>query len=204
MKNQAESKRSLSDIMEQLRLEDFPQQYMEKYWTEIYKGVMTAICRFNNVELVSKLNQFYLNKVKNDCRYERDETRNFSVQICKYLNEVNHPDIEFYIEYCLEYFEEDFPQFLAIIYEICRKTNFILKEICSNYLRYSGRKDREVLLENIFQHLQTLRSENSELIQILEDIKDIERKHILTCYELAKNGQTFCESCAPMCLKIKK
>lgn len=185
-------------------LEKFSEQYMKNHCSEAYKNVINAIYRFNNDKLSVKLYNFYLNKVRKECRYEKSKIGVFSFQFCRYLNEINHPDVEYYLEYCLEFFEEEFLLFLDIVYEISVETNFILKNICSDYSRYCNRIDKEILLEKFYKNIPSLMNEKLELKESLNAIIEIEKKHILNCYELAKDGKTFCENCIPMCWVLKK
>lgn len=173
--------------------------YMEQNYPETYKRFKTAIDCFECIEFREHLEIYYLMKVKNTCHYDYNYVISYTNSFCNAINEINHRDIEHYLEYCLEFHEDYFEQFLLIVYDICLKVNMVLKDICRNFIRYGGRKDRENMLEMIFSKICFFDIRECELLESIQNIIEIEKEHILNCYELAKNGETFCECCAPWC-----
>lgn len=172
--------------------------------SDSYQNVVTCIQKFENEQLRTLLLNYYLKvcrkKFKNIERCGRIER--FSSRFCECLNEINIPEIEYYIEYCLLFYEDDFYKFIHDVYLICLEFNFVLKDMCSCYYRYSVRQD----IEEIFNEMDLVRPKYKklELQQLLEYIIELEKKNFINCYELAKNEKTYCDCCISYCLQKKK
>lgn len=173
-------------------------EYMEKNYSKDYERFKKTLKRIKSDSLRIKMEEYYLYIVSEKYHYNYDSIHNITMHLCHYINEINHPDIEYYIEYCLEYYKENFQMIFYSIYCLILKTNLALRDICSNYLRYCGKNDKEKLFNDIYGN-SSWYNEEEELCQIMNAIIEIEKKHILDCYKKAKNKDTFCENCIPMC-----
>lgn len=168
--------------------------YVEEWYPNYYNLVKETINRFNE-DLRMKLEIYYLKKCTDSYGSYSSYVRSFTNSFCQSLNELNTSELEDYLEYCLEFYEQDFSRFLYEVNVICVEANRVLKEICSCYMRYGGKNDRDKILQNVY--LNT--NQNEELVKVLKNVVETEKKHILNCYEKAKNKETFCETCTPYC-----
>ena len=161
-----------------------------------YKDFVNAISRFQNEDLKLKLTNYFKNELE---EYGRDDLRErYTNDFCRLLKSINNLDIEFYLEYCLDYFEIDFMQFLRITSFVCGDVNQILKSIEENYLRYCGKGELEKTKQtignidfNIHREWSAKYDDNfdMELIDSLKSIIEIERQLIQDFYDGARNGQ---------------
>lgn len=172
---------------------DEMRSYVEKWYSNYYNCTKETLNRFND-ELRVKLENYYLKKCTDIYGSYNSYVRSFTSNFCQNLNELNTPELEDYLEYCLEFYEQDFLKFLYEISRICYEGNRILKEICSCYTQYVEKEDKDKILQNVYPTI-----ENEELEEVLNSAVETERKHILNCYEKAKNKETFCETCIPYC-----
>lgn len=164
-----------------------------------------ALQHIKSEELKLKLEEYFLNeidKLKKRCRDER--IAGYTTLVCNQINELNNPELEYYIEYALEFYDNIFELVFYMISSICKDVNFYLSQICDNYLRYSGDKDKEELMDTIFKKYENRCQENPEMQEVCDAVIAIEKQHILNCYNIAREGNTFCELCGPFCSKTVK
>jgi len=178
-------------------------KYMENHYAKNYAFFKKALERIQSKELKDKLHNYYLHIVCNKCHFVYERVVMFTQIMANTFNYINTPEIEYYIEFVLEFYEDYFELFVRQVYLICQYTDFALINLCKNPLRYCGRKDREELLTNTFSFACVYDEqlmEEKDIVASLDAIIDIEKKHILSCYEKAKHHETYCEVCGPYCL----
>lgn len=161
-----------------------------------YKEFTNVINKFKSEDLKQKLIIYFRGELE---KYGRDDLCNrYTNKFCRNLEDLNNLDIEFYLEYCLDYFEVDFEQFLSIITFICRDVNRVLKDIDINYLRYSGKGEIEKLSQTIGNIDFNIHREwsakyddllDQELIVSIKNIIEIERKQIQDFYNTNRTLQ---------------
>ena len=114
---------------------------------ECYKAVLNRINGFKSEQFRTKLSEYYIKEYRKKVRSGR--FKNYSSNFDELIKSINIPQIEYYIEYCLLFYEEDFYDFLKAVYEICIDFCIILKSICVALHNFNSIKDVEEEINNI-------------------------------------------------------
>lgn len=123
----------------------------------------------------------------------------YEIKKMKYFEFIHNADIEFYIQYVLEnYDDETFGRFFYAIYEIGLGASTAALRICQNHAWYSGRRDKERILEELFKsgHLYA-ETFDEEVKKCVEDVIEIETNYINECQKKALRYETYCDNCSP-------
>ncbi len=178
-----------------------PKEYMEKYYPNIVETFQRNLSYLKDENVREKMEEYFLNECEK-VSYDRDRVRSLKVSLVNAIQEINTPELEYDIEYLLTFFAEEFRMLFYELRCICVKTNMILRGICSCYVRYCGKGD----FEEVYQNLMTEESlkmyeyaYGSEVRQVFEDVLEIEKNLMQEGYNKAKQGETFCDTCAPWC-----
>lgn len=177
--------------MNNIKLKEYPQEYMKKIYPDTYGQVNKALIKLSSKELQTRLNDYYLKRMKYVYYYKRDYIEGYSNYFCNCINEINNPEIEYYLEYCLEFYEEYFEIFLKAIRLICIQVKYALKEINANYLRFIGEKDIEELLKRICSIVPN--TGNKDLDKCVNSIISSSKELVLKHYQQVSDGNNSSE-----------
>ena len=107
----------------------------------------------------------------------------YEIKKLKYFGFIHNADIEFYLQYVLEnYDEETFNRFYSTIYEIGLSSTSAASRICHNSSWYSGKKDKERIIEETFRNGHLLANTfEEEIRKCIENVIEIEIDYINEC-----------------------
>lgn len=177
------------------------QEYIEKNYLDTVEALKRSLCYLKDSDLRKKIEEYFYKECEK-ANYERDSVRSLKSSLTNSIKQINTPALEYDIEYLLIYFEQDFRMLFYALSSICMKVNIVLADICASYLKYCGKNDLKKVEENLFMAaILDIYEEQygSEARQVFEDVLDTEKDLIQKGYEKARQGKTFCETCAPFC-----
>lgn len=177
--------------MNNIKLKEYPQEYMKKIYPDTYGQVNKALIKLSSKELQTRLNDYYLKRVKSEYYYKKDCIESYSNYFCNCINEINNSEIEYYLEYCLEFYEEYFEIFLKAIRLICIQVKYVLKEISANHLRFNDKKDIDQLLRRITSLEPN--TGNEDLDNCVKSIINSSKEQVLKHYQLVVSGNNLSE-----------
>lgn len=117
---------------------------------------------------------------------------------------IHNADIEFYLQYVLENYDEKiFDSFFYIIYVIANSVGCTVGRICHYHNWYTGRKDKEKILEDTFMSARSFKEsfEDEEIKKCVEDVIEIETDYINECQKKAFKDEVYCDDCSAPCLE---
>lgn len=171
---------------------------------EIYEEYLEALALIKTDELREEMKNRFLKRIESyvNLYYHKDHIV-YEIGILKYFRFIHNADIEFYLQYILENYEDEtFTRFFNATYEIGLRASTAAVRICQNHAWYSGKKDKERILEETFGagHLFA-ETFDEEVKKCLEDVIEIETNYINECQKKALRYETYCDNCSPYCLK---
>ena len=100
------------------------------------------------------------------------------------------------------YEEETFNRFYYSVYEIGLSATSTASRICHNSSWYTGKKDKERIIEETFRSGHVLGNTfEEEVRKCIEDVIEIEINYINECQKKSLKGETYCDNCSPHCLE---
>lgn len=177
------------------------QGYMEQYYPDTIKNLKRSLSYLKDENLRKKIEDYFLEECEK-VHYNRDKVRSLKNALTHSIQAVNTPELEYDVEYLLTFFANDFRTLFYTLSSICIKTNMVLTQICSCYVRYCGKEDFEKVYKDLMtEEMLVLWEEayGNEVRQVFEDVLDTEKHLMQEGYQKARQGETFCEICAPFC-----
>lgn len=166
-----------------------------------YKKVYDKISEFKSETLRVKILEYYVRECKRRFKGDNGSLKNFSSHFYEYISVINTPQIEYYIEYCLLFYEKYFYKCLAAVYTLCNNFNMILEDMCEFFNRFYVLKkyEKEFDVEEKINDIIVPKVTKAEVQQLIKYIIEEEKEIVLFCYELAVDGVDFCNVCVSDC-----
>lgn len=171
---------------------------------ESYEVFLEALKLIKTDELREEMKSKFLKTIEPyvNSFYHKDHIV-YEIKKMKYFGFIHNADIEFYLQYVLEnYDEETFNRFYSTIYEIGLSSTNAASRICHNSSWYSGKKDKERIIEETFRNGHLLANTfEEEIRKCIENVIEIEIDYINECQKKSLKGETYCDNCSPICLE---
>ncbi len=171
---------------------------------ESYERYLEVLSLIRTDELREEMSKRFLKNIKPyvNSYYHKDHIVS-EIKDLEYFGFIHNADIEFYLQYVLEnYDEETFNRFYYAVYEIGLSATSAAARICQNSSWYTGKKDKERIIEETFRSGHLLGNTfEEEIRKCIEDVIEIEINYINECQKKSLKGETYCDNCLPHCLK---
>lgn len=171
---------------------------------ESYERYLEVLSLIKTDELREEMKNRFLKNIEPyvNSYYHRDHIV-LEIKDLEYFGYIHNADIEFYLQYVLEnYDEETFNRFYYAVYEIGLSATSTASRICHNSSWYTGKKDKERIIEETFRSGHVLGNTfEEEVRKCIEDVIEIEINYINECQKKSLKGETYCDNCSPHCLE---
>lgn len=171
---------------------------------ESYERYLEVLSLIRTDELREEMKNRFLKNIEPyvNSYYHRDHIV-LEIKDLEYFGYIHNADIEFYLQYVLEnYDEETFNRFYYAVYEVGLSATSTASRICHNSSWYTGKKDKERIIEETFRSGHVLGNTfEEEVRKCIEDVIEIEINYINECQKKSLKGETYCDNCSPHCLE---
>lgn len=171
---------------------------------ESYERYLKALEFIKTDELREEMKNRFLKRIEPyvNSYYHKDHIV-LEIKVLEYFGFIHNTDIEFYLQYVLEiYDEETFNRFYYAVYEIGLSATSTASRICHNSSWYTGKKDKERIIEETFRNGRLLGNNfEEEIRKCIENVIEIEIDYINECQKKSLKGETYCDNCSPCCLE---
>lgn len=171
---------------------------------ESYERYLEVLSLIKTDELREEMKNRFLKNIEPyvNSYYHRDHIV-LEIKDLEYFGYIHNADIEFYLQYVLEnYDEETFNRFYYAVYEVGLSATSTASRICHNSSWYTGKKDKERIIEETFRSGHVLGNTfEEEVRKCIEDVIEIEINYINECQKKSLKGETYCDNCSPHCLE---
>ena len=186
-----------------MTLEEIEAKFRNNF-EESYERYLKALEFIKTDELREEMKNRFLKRIEPyvNSYYHEDHIIS-EIKALEYFRFIHNADIEFYLQYVLEnYDEETFYRFYYTIYEIGLSATSTASRICHNSSWYTGKKDKEKIIEETFRNGHVLGNTfEEEIRKCIEDVIEIEINYINECQKKSLKRETYCDNCSPYCLE---
>ena len=169
--------------------------------TEEYQSFINLTNNIKDEEFKRNIIGYYNEIAVNKFGYSKELYAEFSDKFYRQLSLINVQEIYYFLNYVLVFHTTEFERVLKIVSSICDKAGIRKLGICMNNLT-----EREIEKQKFaFSYNYTKEDKNSDIIECIDSIIDIENKTIKECVDFKFDNEPFCDKCpSRYCLSPNK
>lgn len=167
--------------------------------TDDYQKFMNIVNNITDEEFKENIVNYYNEIAIIKFSISRELFEEFNNKFCRDLSLINVHEIYYYLNYVLVFHKDKFEQVLKLVTSVCNYAGIRKLGICMSNVTKND------LDKYQFSYEYDRKKENSEIVECIDEVINIENKTIEECLDSKCNNEVFCDKCpSSYCLSPNK